>query len=213
MVDIYANARITIAASVAKNPTEGCFRQTHWSYLGVPLLRYPGVYIQLRPTLNRAKTSEWPLLRRHWVFQELSLSPRTIHFLGHEMMWQCRSKREQGSQSNIVTSWDEVYFYPKVSFVDDHDVRQEWYDIVIAYSWRRLSFQKDCLPAIAAMVTRMQDQRPGDRYLAGLWQSSLCYDLLWYTAGNILGWAPGQRYVPSPARIASCSDPADSMPS
>jgi hypothetical protein len=86
-----------------------------------------------------------------------------------------------------VTSWDEVYFYPKVSFVDDHDVRQVWYDIVTAYSWRRLTVQKDRLPAIAAMVTRMQDQRPDDRYLAGLWQSSLCCDMLWYTAGSILG--------------------------
>jgi hypothetical protein len=39
------------------------------------------MYVRKEPTLSTPKRSNWPLLRRGWMFQELSLSPRTIHFL------------------------------------------------------------------------------------------------------------------------------------
>jgi hypothetical protein len=213
MADIYENARFTIAASIANNPTEGYFRETNRSCIGQPLPGHRGVWIRQDPTLQGSKHYGWPLLRRGWVFQELSLSPRTIHFLKDEVMWQCRSKREQESQANIVTSGDEIYFYPNFSFVNNEDLRRQWYDIVNAYSWRDLTFSKDRLPAIAAMATRMQDQRPGDRYLAGLWQSSLGLDLLWCNVDIKFDWTTAKRYDPITARIASCSDPARSIPS
>jgi hypothetical protein len=211
MADIYENARLTIAASTAKNPTEGLFRQTHRSYVGEPLPGYQSVYIRQIPiTITRP---DLPLLGRGWVFQELSLSPRTIHFLKDEVMWQCQSKREQESLSTDMACLDRIFFRPIISSVDDEDLRRQWYEIVEAYSIRSLTFQKDRLPAIAAMAIRMQDQRSGDRYLAGLWQSSLCFDLLWYTLQGHISFIDVEPINSISARIASCSDPANSVPS
>jgi hypothetical protein len=59
--------------------------------------------------------------------------------------------------------------------------RIQWYNIVEAYAWRTLTFRKDRLPAIAAMATLAKRHRTDDRYIAGLWRSSLCFDLFWYT--------------------------------
>jgi hypothetical protein len=211
MADIYENARLTIAASTAKNPTEGLFRQTHRSYVGQPLPGYQSVYIRQIPiTITRP---DLPLLGRGWVFQELSLSPRTIHFLKDEVMWQCQSKREQESLSTDMACLDSIFFRPMISSVDDEDLRLQWYRIVEAYSMRRLTFQKDRIPAIAAIAIRIQDQRPGDRYLAGLWQSSLCFDLLWFTIRGQPRYIDRKLFNPTSARIASCSDPMNPMPS
>jgi hypothetical protein len=59
------------------------------------------------------------------------------------------------------------------------------------------------------MATRVQDCRPGDRYLAGLWQSSLCFDL-WYTDES----APTSDLDDAiTRRIASCLDSVNSTPS
>lgn len=117
---------------------------------------------------------------RGWIFQGLCLSPRIIHLGAQEVIWQCRSTHERESRPNIrehVSSW--VVYFPDFSHTTVPELRREWHTTVAAYSWRALTFSKDRLPAIAAMATRMQECRPTDRYLAGLWQSSLCFDLLW----------------------------------
>jgi hypothetical protein len=69
------------------------------------------------------------------------------------------------------------------SKLEANALRHQWHEIVQSYSERTLTFTKDRLPAIAAMATRTQDSRPQDRYLAGLWRSSLCEDLMWFNYG------------------------------
>jgi hypothetical protein len=105
MGDIYENCLITIAATSANNPTEGCFRNTRCSCLGEPLPGHPGVYIRDRPEYPYDfDLFSWPLIGRAWVFQELNLSPRVIHFGEEEVVWQCRCRCERESQPNIPWS-------------------------------------------------------------------------------------------------------------
>ncbi|KAH3946152.1 hypothetical protein HBH53_137590 [Parastagonospora nodorum] len=182
MADVYENARVTIAAAAAHDPGKGCFQKTHRSCLGQPLPEYPGVCIRCMPERPSESATQWPLQLRGWVFQELCLSPRIIHFGTQEVEWQCRSTYERESRPNL-----KPYNFPWIVYSPDFfrtpvaKLLHEWHATVTAYSWRALTFPKDRLPAIAAMATRMQECRPRDRYLAGLWQSSLCFDLMWYT--------------------------------
>jgi len=46
MASVYENSFITIAASKAHDPSEGCFSDTHWSFRGKPLPCYPGMLIR-----------------------------------------------------------------------------------------------------------------------------------------------------------------------
>ena len=56
--------------------------------------------------------------------------------------------------------------------------RQLWYRTVRGYSRLQLTFEKDKLPALAALAERMQGMRVGDRCLAGygrkLYSLTLC---------------------------------------
>jgi hypothetical protein len=63
MADIYENSHITIAASAAKSPTEGCFRERDEFSAGQALPAYPGVYVRRSPD----DAYDWPLLKRGWV--------------------------------------------------------------------------------------------------------------------------------------------------
>ncbi|KAF2035671.1 HET-domain-containing protein [Setomelanomma holmii] len=131
MADVYENAWITIAASHSQNPTEGCF--TH-----------------------NDTYKYWPLFKRAWAFQELSISPRVIHFGPREVIWHCLFNRSEHLQ-------------------------RYWHDMVWRYSRAGLTFHKDRLPAIAALTSRVRDMKTNDRYLSGLWEFSICHDLIWYS--------------------------------
>jgi len=66
-------------------------------------------------------------------------------------------------------------------FGTDEDPVRRWREIVTAYSGLELTYSKDRLPAIAAIVRREMRLRKADTYIAGTWESSLLIDLLWYT--------------------------------
>jgi len=51
--------------------------------------------------------------------------------------------------------------------------------LVEEYSGLALTFEKDVLPALAGLALEFAGLRPGDRYLAGLWEKSLLNDLAW----------------------------------
>jgi hypothetical protein len=87
MGDIYENARFTIAASASNAPTEGCYRTTSGHYRGEPVPGHTGVYVRCQPRRpKRFNTPLWPLLRRAWAFQELSLSPRVVHYAADDIV-------------------------------------------------------------------------------------------------------------------------------
>ena len=185
MADIYANASITIAASASENATRGLFRVTDPKYLGGPLPGHTGVYVRLE---TEAGEETWPLLRRAWVFQELVLSPRLVHFGTNEVVWQCQRIVERESRQlppNTSFSHSTRYLQKIIDtkrlLQSEHaDLTHVWHGVVMSYSRGWLTYSKNRLPAIAAMARIMQSLRPNDVYLAGLWQSNLYLDLLWH---------------------------------
>lgn len=77
------------------------------------------------------------------------------------------------------------------------DSVKSWHGVVEDYSHLHLTFSKDRLPALAAIVQRMLRMRKNDTYIAGLWQSSFLSDLTW--------WHVGGKHPRSAARVPSWS--------
>ncbi|WYZ35132.1 hypothetical protein EsH8_I_001408 [Colletotrichum jinshuiense] len=61
--------------------------------------------------------------------------------------------------------------------------REAWSYVVAQYSRCDLTFKKDKLVAFGG-VAKMIEACTGDEYVAGLWKSTLIYDLGWYRAGT-----------------------------
>lgn len=59
-----------------------------------------------------------------------------------------------------------------------------WIRLVEEYSKLDLTFDKDKLPALAAIASEFQELAPTDRYLLGIWQSDLMKQLIWYRSSS-----------------------------
>ncbi|KAI0385985.1 HET-domain-containing protein [Hypomontagnella monticulosa] len=165
MAQIYENTYLTIAA-------------TKSTIFCRPIIENL-VYCRKKPPefnmFDRQKN--WPLLTRAWVYQEMRLSNRVLHFGSEEVIWQCRTCRRSESRSNdsdapTTLSYNEGY-------VSGSDL-VDWYNTVYEYSHLSLTFEKDRFAALAAVAQREETSRTPDRgFLLGLWKDELLRDLLW----------------------------------
>ena len=188
MAQIYSGAHVTLAAAAAECSSSGCFRQipqrpsTACSYLNSDGSE---LEVHIRP---RIEGHAWideslPLLRRGWTLQECLLSRRLINFTDEELVWGCRTKT-----ACECTSLDDFYFSRNMRspqrFTELFQTSAEgkpylWYHIVKAYSNLHLSFEKDVFPALQG-ISKQMHQYKKSKYMAGLWESSIIPDLLWY---------------------------------
>ena len=196
MADVYENGYFTIAASKARNPDQGCFENDlHPLLQGKRLPGYNNLFARhmYRGPMDKPDYptfSAVPLLERAWVYQEMCLSPRTIHYGLHEVYWHCR-RHDQRQSVKAPFNGFASHVHPQniskflQSLKDEHTIppehrlRMAWYQMVVAYSKRKLTYNTDSLPAIGAMAKRHLDSRPGDQYLAGLWKSTFLFDVRW----------------------------------
>ena len=182
MGQIYQNAYVTIAATHARNGTEGLHAEPRPRLMARSLLSRD-LYVGHKTWLPQIGGGEYsnekfPLLSRGWVLQERLLSPRMVHFLDNMVVWECPSG---------VKAEDRLTFLPRetksLPFSNDEcsseDLIALWHTIVTHCSQSLFTFEDDRLPAIAALAQRMLLLRPGDEYLAGLWKSTLLDDLTW----------------------------------
>ncbi|PMD63543.1 HET-domain-containing protein, partial [Hyaloscypha bicolor E] len=141
MASIYDNCLVSIAVELGSDCTAGFLRHT--------------------PEQQDFCT---PLSERGWTYQERYLSPRILHFIGAQIVWECRVAK-LGLQS--------------VKTVNREKLREHWYyDIVPEYSRRKLSRKSDKLPAITGIAKSFR-QRSEDVYFAGLWLGDISYSLSW----------------------------------
>jgi hypothetical protein len=209
MGDIYERAFVTIAASSAAGPSHGCFSDTEDVYLGTRIPEYPGVMIRRIPPLPGVITDvhgeeDWPLSQRGWIYQEMALSRRILHYGAQEVLWQCRTSNERecesvwsASVSNMRQGQDRSVFDFGPSQRDGLTQEDSWRSIVQRYTSRHLTFHSDRLPAIAAVARRVHALRQDDQYLAGLWRRSLLSDLLWASYSNSLSYEQRKHGLPT----------------
>ncbi|KXH45627.1 hypothetical protein CSIM01_09696 [Colletotrichum simmondsii] len=173
---IYKDAEITVAASGAREGSEGCFVPRPSLQ---PVVRLPygdpsqGEYMSatLFPDALDTTVSETPLGSRAWITQEWMLSPRVIHYTKARMVWACRTllKCEDGENE---TSGDEQRLFesarryrqakeakPKSDpSVDNEEILgfyADWCDLVSTYAARSLTYESDKPVAILGLATEV----------------------------------------------------------
>ncbi|KAF2130270.1 HET-domain-containing protein [Dothidotthia symphoricarpi CBS 119687] len=182
MCDVYSNTYLTISAVSCKNSLRG-FVRVDQECLPLQVQLCQG-YGDSKQALHIRDTFVDPamyLTGRGWVFQELLLSPRVLHFSSIDMVFQCDTHTVFESTSVTCYGWNNhdgkrlVYGTTQHSRSTDYD---KWLKIVQDYSEKKLTYETDMFPALSGIAHIVQS-RTNDEYVAGLWKGDLVAGLLW----------------------------------
>ncbi|KAH8883561.1 HET-domain-containing protein, partial [Thozetella sp. PMI_491] len=120
-----------------------------------------------------------PLLQRGWVLQEQLLSQRVVYFCNNDVAFQCAS----GRRCECGESWADRNVDMLDSMSNYFEDLHEWTRAVEEYSSRKLTFQRDKLPALSGVARTIAERhsaaRPGLEYCAGLWNWRWYEQLMW----------------------------------
>jgi hypothetical protein len=188
MCNIYTNAYLTLAATKSPDAHGGCYSAASPDVEGREIIPY-GVFVRkswphvphtmLTLVGRQNERGPFPLLWRAWVCQERRLSRRMLHFTANELVWECREGTSCECSANPEhVSWEHL------ATPNHHSVYESWHGVIQEYSSLDLTYETDKLPALSGLAQRELSARLSDRYLAGLWESSLLDDLLWHVSGD-----------------------------
>jgi hypothetical protein len=194
MFDTYSCAHVVIAATSAKDSAEGFLRPRQ-----APLAMHcnqSGHEFELRARRNNSHSctfnwnnTNYPLFKRGWCMQERFLARRIVHFLPGEVYFECRDKRscECGAFDERSTartgsegcqSFRRLMTIGEEGNVPEFTIGQLWSKVVHEYSGLDLTFKKDTLPALQGIARTIGGSHLG-RYMAGLWEQDLTFQLGW----------------------------------
>ncbi|KAH8886378.1 HET-domain-containing protein, partial [Thozetella sp. PMI_491] len=170
MGQLYNRAHLVIAASGARDSSEGCFiqRLAPRSSIAIPFKREgsaPNGHVWLNTADDGAvgPHSE-PLAKRGWVLQEWALARRLVHFTAKGMMWFCLEMDESTmcedgtlAAGNKLSNWD---------------------GIIEEFTARQLTYLTDKLVAVEGIAGEMKSSRE-DQYASGVWTGELPQQLFW----------------------------------
>lgn len=189
MCDMYSNAYLMIAATLASDDSQGFLRH-HQSKLACIDLIYPDqetirFFLQPDKASNGyySDSCDGPLHSRAWTLQERLLSRRVLGFASNQMYWECRGHKLQKESGYRSTPPGHLKLLRP--FKVDEDLMRLWHGLVEEYSGRNLSDPRDKLVALEGLVERFA-ATSADTCVAGLWKRHLLDDLMWrpYPGGS-----------------------------
>lgn len=184
MDQVYSNAYVTVLAGWAESSNEGLFfdrdLQTLNSFHARATFTDPSLRGEARPThyvahldlisseVTGLARNEWrnevisaPLNSRGWVFQELILSSRILHFARSQVFWECRScKRSERLPSNEPPNsrggLSSLNFSNYNSCGRD-SLEDQWCSMIEKYQRLHSTKDSDRLVAISGVAKRCQE--------------------------------------------------------
>ncbi|TRX91210.1 hypothetical protein FHL15_007815 [Xylaria flabelliformis] len=219
MGQYYSNCFVCIAATsssnsagtleLVKHPQENVIRSTGQDSQTGPfcLIAIPSEFLDIQHFGNayqRTQPANFPLMTRAWVMQERWLSPRTLHFCGTEIVFECAKMTicECGKASQDIMHDLEAKYHEFLRSTTSTGMTQlrenidlyTWPSIVTEYSALDLSHPTDRLIALSGLASikeyryvrynQAEDTNP--RYLAGLWRDHLANQLAWFVGETLL---------------------------
>jgi hypothetical protein len=199
MGDIYEKSVLTIAANQTPDSSGGCFNKRSKPHDHLPGIRKEMQSIEITNVRQDGKKStvlfhyelrssdplplrSSPLNPRGWIYQERSLSPRTVHFTSTQVVWECR---EMFRLEDLLPTPVPIYATTSSALIlrkriKNNDFVEYWYRNIVCTDYSRRIFTKceDRLMALAGLA-RIWQHYVNDSYLAGLWQSHIAYGLAW----------------------------------
>ncbi|KAK3897632.1 heterokaryon incompatibility protein-domain-containing protein [Staphylotrichum tortipilum] len=176
MADVYRNAYLTVTAAWADSADGGLFAAPgHGTAIGPSLTE-----VRVRRTDHFASATEFPVLKRGWIYQERLLSARVLYFGRHELLWECAHARTcECGQATYDAGNVEKFYLSDLATIGRSGywfLPMTWPQMVAEYSPLQLTFGSDKLPAFSGLADYV-GRRGEDRYLAGLWRGSLLVDI------------------------------------
>ena len=235
MIKYYGQCYVCIAATNVSGPDSGleiaerpsAIRASGVDQDDIPysLLAYPRDLVSSIPHFSRADKAtvqnNFPLMSRGWVLQERWLAPRTLHFCGKEVVFECTEglKCECGhANDTFLLRGDEGRLMSIENMRDGVVLRRKredqlrWTEFVSAYTTLNLTFATDHLPAISGLarhfLERRGDNHPG-QYLAGLWRNSLHEELVWFRGEPLLQYRDRPQSNDDEKSAATLLSPVD----
>ncbi|KAF2665591.1 HET-domain-containing protein [Microthyrium microscopicum] len=198
---LFESAYLTIAASGASDSSQGLFFPRPRSEPISGVMDGQEYKIHVQEAIDHSdiwsmerSARHLPLFRRAWVYQELLLSRRTIHFTREELVWECREG--QSCECRNATRYRDksaIYDYIQgIADVSPYGFLNNWNTIVREYGSLGLTYSEDRLPALSS-IAKFFINRQDLGYCAGLWRQRMPNDLLWSVKGN----GARQRVEPS----------------
>jgi hypothetical protein len=176
MKNIFSGAFLTISAASAKSAYHGILQKRQSQSFPHCRLTYnsckdPGICgsVSVGPDHVACHNSTEPLGRRAWALQEYFLSARVLTYGTSELSWKCNCAYIKENEPTPLPVLDKVIKSPE---------EIGWPQIVEDYCSRELTRNMDKLPALSGLVEALREVS-GDKYVAGLWMSKLCSQLLW----------------------------------
>jgi hypothetical protein len=165
MADVYSGAYVVLAATRAKEATEG-FLQPHREPLEIESRMDAGRTFRVQARLDSNhnflrsfELDKLPLSQRGWCLQEKLLASRIVHFCPSEVLYECRSLTfcECGAcpgtlDDDTLDDGEEGGWPPKRHSEDARDpLTLRWIRIVEDCSKRRFTYPEDVLPALSGL--------------------------------------------------------------
>ncbi|KLU87065.1 hypothetical protein MAPG_06070 [Magnaporthiopsis poae ATCC 64411] len=170
---------------------------------GVPRVATGTLYILNEEHVAR-RWEDWTS-RRAWCLQELVISPRFLSY-GHWPTWRCRhatlsdggfyleNPKTGPGLRRLTNTLLRSTPGPSAKYGADLAImvrlRNAWTTLLRDYTRRDLSLPSDRLPAIGGIAEQLS-RRTGVEYIAGLWRSTLLYDVMYC--------APPREWLSRPA--------------
>jgi hypothetical protein len=202
MAAIYEGSFLTLAAVDSPNSSAGLFLDTvdgpaRFEFASGDDLGAASTAF-LRPLPTPQSNSDTlhpynaPLYQRGWVFQEIILSQRSLHFRKHQMYWRCQRglQTEDGtldeSRQDDLLPASFLSLFSRSGGTQDFltnpaEAYMTWWSWVDHYTSRALIKAEDRIAAFAGII-RLFQARTGDTIIQGLWKSTFISDLHWSAA-------------------------------
>jgi hypothetical protein len=191
MHDVYASSFLTIQASEARAPSEGCFipnRSDPVEIGGIKRKMFTtpepsselAAIVHILPHVPRISA----LNTRGWTLQESVLSHRIVQLTNCELHWRCR--RSMLWETSIPYMNTERFNgnVPPLKETRDRTWHRLWSIWIENYSEREFSFPDDRLPGIIGLVEAYK-RETSDEPCLGLWRGSLSEGLAWCRIGAL----------------------------
>lgn len=185
MPKIYAAADVTIAASCGHSARDSFLES--WTFLNLFRFDFGQNYNVYVAVSDRTMSDIEPLDTRAWALQETFLSERILDFQTKSLVLGCSTSSVRIGNTEIDRM--ETYYVSALrklsnrilsdKFDEPYPYHEAWRSLVVEYSQRHLTLPDERLLTISGLANRFA-LHLDSKYLAGIWQSALPRDLLWY---------------------------------
>lgn len=212
MNKVYLHSHCNISASVSLDGSQGLSRQRDVANLYSPTISllqgasdknsedHLETYHLINDSLYFFNVTKSPINTRGWVFQEMLLAPRVLHFSHDQLFWECRQHRTcevDAKDNDLAGRYQSISKFksylqgraatstPYPSQAANNDLRDKaegyemWHDLIEEYSSKDLTNPLDKLVALSGIAKLMSTFIQGT-YIAGMWRENLERDLLWF---------------------------------